>query len=97
MRSRVQVLPAIALPPYACARCGYACDAASGVGSAPSAIPAEGSVSLCIRCGLLAIFTGGADPVLRAPTEQERRNIESDPELSRIRAALAQAIAERPS
>jgi hypothetical protein len=86
----------VLLPVYRCLRCGHAFDRASGVGEPPPPAPTPGSVSLCIRCGHLAIFTD-AEPWLREATDAERVQIDADPDIRRIRRCLAEAIAERPS
>jgi hypothetical protein len=83
------------LPPFHCLRCGYEFDRAGGIGHDPKPTPSAGGVSLCIRCGDVAIFVDGGG--LRAPTDEEKREIERDADISRIRALLKRAIAERPS
>lgn len=78
--------------PFRCLRCDYEFDRASGIGTTPAEQPTAGSISLCIRCGDVAIFTAAVPP-LRAPSAQERAAIEADPELVRIRGILRRAIA----
>jgi hypothetical protein len=84
------------MQPFTCLRCGHEFDRCGGVGSDPGPAPVEGSISLCIRCGDVAFFVG-LPLRLRPPTADERASMDRDPELRRIRASLAQAIAERPS
>lgn len=86
------------IAPFHCLRCHFECDAASGIGRDPKPAPTAGGVSLCIRCGALAIFEKDGDRLrLRPPTEEEKREIERDADIRKIRAVLARAIAERPS
>jgi hypothetical protein len=96
MRPRLKMLAGTAMDPYACLRCGYLFDHASGVGSDPAERPSAGSVSLCIHCGDVAMFLD-APPWLRPATDEERREIEGNPELHRVRRILAAAILQRPS
>ena len=79
---------------FACLACGYVFDAASGIGETPPTRPTAGSISLCIRCGDLAVFLDGP-PWLRPPTDEERRRCDADPDMARIRGLLRQFIAER--
>lgn len=83
------------LAPFRCLRCRYEFDRAGGIGYEPEISPKPGGVSLCIRCGAVGIFVEGGG--LRAPTDEETKEIERDADIRKIRAVLARAIAERPS
>jgi hypothetical protein len=58
------------VPLGACATCGHKLDSATSIGAN---VPSEGSVSICVGCGALSIFT--ADLTLRPPTPKEMREI----------------------
>jgi hypothetical protein len=90
------VLEHVDQAPYHCLKCGHGFDRASGIGSEPAREPKPGSISLCIRCGAAAVFTDGPAR-LRELTADEERDIAADPEIARIRHALLESIAERPS
>jgi hypothetical protein len=82
-----------AIDPFTCLRCGYEFDRAGGIGRDPQPTPSAGAVSLCIKCGDVAIFLEGGG--LRVPTAAEMASIESDDDMKKIRGLLAQAIAAR--
>lgn len=71
-----------------CPTCGYRMDAHSAIGG-EDAVPAAGSLSVCIACGALAVF----EPVLgtlalRQPTHEETEAALADPVL--VAAMFAQ-------
>jgi hypothetical protein len=74
--------------PQACLSCGKLNDSVSPVFS--KARPRPGDVSICLHCGYGAVFTG--DGALRAPTEKEKRRIDGDPKIHRIRWAIGLAV-----
>jgi hypothetical protein len=61
------------LPPSACPGCGRVHDAATGT---VNRAPRDGSISVCIACGAVAIFEAGR---LRAPTPAEAAEVANDP------------------
>lgn len=76
------------IPGAACTRCGYEFELASGVNGVD--VPHAGSLSLCVNCGNIDIFTGPDDRLrLRAPNDEELQDIMSDPA---VRAAVAAVL-----
>lgn len=79
------------LPGVKCLSCGYQFDASTAAGQDDrAAVPKNGSVSLCIQCGAVAIFTRTVFGAygLRLPTLAETADIDADPEIRRIRDAI---------
>jgi hypothetical protein len=68
-------------PMSACVECGHGVDRVAG----PSA-PAEGDLTLCIKCGSLNAFT--ADLKLRQPTLDEYLTVAADSEFQQARKAI---------
>jgi hypothetical protein len=64
-----------ATPENVCVRCGYQQDSASDF--LRKATPKAGDVSLCMKCGHVAIFTEAL--TLREPTEEEGAEIRRIP------------------
>jgi hypothetical protein len=58
-----------------CSSCGYAFELATSIGS--TVVPDEGSVSICIRCAGVDLFTKDDTGKLglRAPTAEERADL----------------------
>lgn len=71
--------------PHTCPSCGREQDAMTG---RPGATPSVGDVGICWACGGAGVFTGTG---LRAPTAAEAADIDADPEVVRVRAAIAAA------
>ena len=69
------------MPICVCTACGYTPDRATGDGS-----PFQGDVSICGRCGNIAVFDD--ELRLRAPTDKERGEISADPEVQRFIQAI---------
>jgi hypothetical protein len=64
----------------ACAGCGYLVDSATFLGDGKK-VPTDGDISVCFRCGTLAVFEGG---VPRPPVSPEEiAAAEQDPEVQR--------------
>lgn len=81
-----------------CPGCGYVSDSDSYIGG-PDEKPKRpnvGDLSVCIACGDVALyqrdFVGQLE--LRAPTPDERRDLELDDLVRRARAGIGQARAE---
>jgi hypothetical protein len=85
-----------------CLSCGYVFDSASGLEDAQGKKPHDGDVSVCIRCGELAIFTadveGEVATGLRYPTTEEMDELMSNEAIVRARAAviLTVQLMDRP-
>lgn len=71
-------------PENKCLFCGYLMDAATGHN--PEDVPDENSVSICIRCGAVTMFT--KDLKLRPFTEAEAAQLRADPEAMRALSEL---------
>ena len=74
-------------PACTCAGCGHTFDAASALEG--EAIPREGDLTLCIRCG--AVYAFRADLTVRPVGRRELRSAayrEQLPDLARARAAI---------
>jgi hypothetical protein len=79
------------IPEQRCKRCQFKIDA-STYAQQGDRIPEAGNVSICVACGYLQIFND--DLTLRDPTEQEREQLERNPNV--IAAQLARAYAIDP-
>ena len=76
-----------AQPDFACPRCGYACNAATGLGPDGEAhVPHAGDISLCLRCGCPMEF-GDAGVVPRWLVYEELARLDRE-----TRARLVQAV-----
>lgn len=64
-----------------CPHCGYISDAVTSLEGA--AHPSDGSVSICIDCGLIAVIDSRAPFGLRLPTPDERAEMLADPMIKR--------------
>lgn len=76
------------MEPFTCPYCGYMMDAVSGVDGARD--PEEGSLSICMKCGEIAIFCSRPEPGLglRMPTPDERRVALEEPEVFKTMIAI---------
>jgi hypothetical protein len=59
------------LPPHKCTACGYDIDCATGL--KPDEIPEPGSISICLNCGAIGIYT--QDMQLRQATRKEEAKL----------------------
>lgn len=73
--------------PYKCAKCGKILDGQT-CATLDQRKPKDGDVSLCMYCNTLAIFDVRKGR-LRKPTQTEIAEILKDPEIARVRAAIA--------
>ena len=70
--------------PITCKKCGKGLDAHTGEGDHS---PTEGSISICIRCANVAIYT--KDMKLRELTEEDKKSIKEQPEvLEKIKSVI---------
>ncbi|MGO8241284.1 hypothetical protein ELH77_19165 [Rhizobium ruizarguesonis] len=77
-----------------CPFCGTAHELASSVvepGEEP-ALPGDGHVTLCVRCGEWAIYASDAPGGLRKPNDEEYSMLADDPRVRAIRKAWAETI-----
>jgi len=74
--------------PCPCPYCGHFVDRASGVGH--SSVPVPGDVTVCIRCGRVAVFA--FDGSLRVPEPDEQQEIDAHAELQRV-VAMVKSLA----
>ena len=68
-----------------CPSCGQDNDGHTRA-TGPAAEPSPGDVSLCFYCGTVGIFTEGG--AIRLPDAAEAAELDRDPELTALRAAL---------
>lgn len=73
-----------------CPSCGHKVEAALSVNGQRA--PKEGDASICIECGVLAIYT--AEQTLRAATKEEREKWATNPDV--IEAQLLIASLSKP-
>ena len=85
-RSRARRLPATA-----CHQCGKTIDATTG--ATTNERPKAGDVSLCWHCGAFSIFTSPTE--MRPATPDEAKAIEADPDIRRIRHAIAESYSPK--
>lgn len=72
-----------------CFTCGHPFDCATGVGDVPPDEPTpEGSCSICIKCGAVAMFTATG---LREATAEELAALEAQEDFRAARAAVLRA------
>jgi hypothetical protein len=50
--------------------------------------PHDGAVNLCIVCKGISVYDSNVPTKLRFPTDEELVEINADPEISRVRAAM---------
>lgn len=70
-----------------CPSCGHVNDAATGLGTEFE--PSAGAASICISCAAIGVFTGDGVNT-RRPSDDERRQIEADPQVRRAVAVVKQ-------
>lgn len=58
----------------ACLKCGYKIDGSAGIGCEGK--PKAGDVSICIKCGNIAVFDDNL--YVRKPTDIEQKALDSD-------------------
>lgn len=81
---------------FACPRCGYACDAASGVGPDGEAhVPRPGDISLCLKCGCPMEF-GETGVAPRWLVYEELARLDRDTR-TKIVQAILHIVTMRPS
>lgn len=83
-----------------CPSCGYRAEAASQIGrrGTERVRPHAGAVSLCIACGLFALFEDDFVGLrLRPPTTVEQTELDGDETLQEIRAAWEQTRRMHPT
>lgn len=83
-----------ALPQQLCLACGDVLQATSEVTTSKARMPEPGNLSICLRCGHVAIFD--KDLKLRNPTPEEQRKIDNDPRMPRIQRHRAAVMAGVP-
>jgi len=71
--------------PMRCPNCGTVNDSAASVNVEKASVK-PGDVSICIKCGHLAVFTERLK--LRDPNDDEIKNMAGDPRLVRVMEAL---------
>lgn len=77
-----------------CPHCGGPADVADG--QDPASRPGHGSVGVCAYCSGIQIFEQSRLGLfLRAPTPAELAELEADPKVKRVRAALAESYTWR--
>lgn len=79
-----------------CPFCGQQNEMASGVAGAKGKRPGNGSVSLCMRCGELAVFDDTAPTGVRKPTDDEYTELGNDLTIRRLRQAWVHTKADQP-
>jgi hypothetical protein len=75
-----------------CPFCGYQADSAGTPDGDESRKPQAGDGSLCFGCGSLNVYTGQGLR-LRAPTDEERAEMEANPVIMREQARLRRFLA----
>jgi hypothetical protein len=73
------------VPVHRCINCGEVQEAATGINVEDA--PGEGDVSICFKCGHIAIFN--ANMQLRNPTDAEMYELAGDKNIIDAQAALA--------
>lgn len=73
-----------------CPECDYPVDDATGVGEMAEKRPSPGSIAICIRCAGLGVYIDGESGslALRAPTDEERVELEDDDEITKVRVSI---------
>jgi hypothetical protein len=79
------------MPPGHCPSCGHKLDAAT---SLDNELPSPGDASLCLYCQNIMILD--VDDTLRLPTDEERAELEADPDVQDLRARVRQFVADNP-
>lgn len=69
-----------------CPYCGEVNDCASGLFE-PESVPSAGDVSICLHCAGVTIYN--ADLTVRVPAEEERLQLEDDPQVALAVFAVA--------
>lgn len=84
-------------PAAPCPTCGRPNDAASAANGGPSRPPGDGDLSVCFRCGALAIYQATAfGMILRAPTPDEQAAALLRPDVVQARAKLIEFWNDHP-
>lgn len=77
-----------AIPPTKCPGCGAEMDGHLACREGQSG-PDDGSVSICVECSTIAIYTEVSGRlVLRYPTDEEMKSILADPHVTRAIATI---------
>ena len=67
-----------------CPKCGGPCDAWTGIGEREPAVPTPGSISMCVTCGTILVFTESLATTralsLRVATDAEVERVRTDPD-----------------
>jgi hypothetical protein len=79
--------------PATCPHCSYEIDASTGVFQDEAIKPSEGSVSICLNCGKLSVFTKNLK--LRKPTAAEFALFSSDPRIIQAQIVRTGVMAEK--
>lgn len=70
-----------------CPVCNTLLNAATASGANPEARPAEGDVTICVRCTAALFYVGtGRSLTLRLPTDDELAELQRDPAIARQKA-----------
>ena len=77
-------------PECACLHCGYHLDAAGSPDGSPIAPPAEGDLSICLRCGAVMKYNSAGK--VRGMTDPEIDELIADTEQMNILAKLVRGI-----
>lgn len=80
-----------------CWSCGYRHDRATSAFGPAGLEPEDGDISICIRCGVFAVYDGKAANGLRKPTESEGLDIVGDEDAQRAAMAWREMDALRRS
>jgi hypothetical protein len=79
------------LPPADCPSCFYVMDSATCVSKGQrDAIPSVGDMTVCMRCGQILTYTETLG--LRKLTDDERKELESDPETKSLTEEAVRAV-----
>jgi hypothetical protein len=77
-----------------CLECGYLMDATTGLNDAY--YPNKGDVSICVRCGALALFDPTPFGMALRPVPPEQRDaVEALPVVRQVRSAIVSLRARR--
>src|SRR5215469_15545406 len=79
------------IPKVKCLKCGYKMDATTHAYG--NRRPHEGDISMCLFCGQLMLFN--ADLTLRLPTNEENRELRSNPDVIKADIVRASVMANK--